>query len=95
LQRIGATPIQWIRRIRAITTPEAQANGVTGEVVFRATFTAEGKISDVELISTVPYMAQAAEEALRKCTFRPATYKGVPITVRNVIVRIKVGTGAS
>ncbi len=87
----GNTPIQWIRRIRAITTPEAQANKVSGEVVFRATFTADGTITNIQLISTVPYMAEAAEEALRNSTFRPATINGVAITVRNVIVRIRVG----
>ncbi|GEM_PF-796731 len=93
--RLKQTPnsrdVQIVYKVRAITTPEAQEHKVSGEVVFRLTVDANGVISDVDVVSTVPYMTEAAEAALRKCKFLPATIKGVPVTVRNVIVRIKVG----
>jgi TonB family protein len=86
----GYVPITWVRQVTAITTPEAQANKVSGEVLLRATFNADATITDIEVVRTVPYMTESAIEALKRCRFRPATVNGVPITVRGVIVRIRV-----
>ena len=80
----------WIRRQTAIITPEAQENKVIGTVVLRATFNADGTITDVQIAMPVDFMNESAVAALRRSTFRPATIKGVPITVRNVLIRIDV-----
>lgn len=84
------TPIVWLHRPTPVTTPEAQANKVKGEVWLRATFGQDGRITDIEVIREVPYMTESAKEALQRSTFRPATIKGRPVTLINVPVRINV-----
>jgi TonB family protein len=86
----GYRPWTWIRRQTATITPEAQENKVIGTVVLRANFNADGTITDIEVAMPVDFMNQSAVEALRRSTFRPATIKGVPVTVRNVLIRISV-----
>jgi TonB family protein len=86
----GYRPWMWIRRQTAIITPEAQENKVIGTVVLRANFNADGSITDIEIAMAVDFMNQSAIEALRRSTFHPATIKGVPVTVRNVLIRIAV-----
>jgi periplasmic protein TonB len=92
--RIGSTPgyksWTWIRRQTAIVTPEAQENKVIGTVVLRATFNADGTITDIQVAMPVDFMNESAVAALRRSTFHPATIKGVPVTVRNVLIRINV-----
>jgi hypothetical protein len=56
----------------------------------RATFNADGTISDVELVMPVEFMTESAIESLRRSTFRPATVNGVPITVRKVPIKVFV-----
>ncbi|MEK6324683.1 MAG: energy transducer TonB [Acidobacteriota bacterium] len=80
----------WIRRWTATVTPEAQENKVIGTVVLRATFNADGTISDIEVAMPVDFMTESAIEALRRSTFHPATINGVPITVRKVLIKIYV-----
>jgi hypothetical protein len=80
----------WIRRQTAIITPEAQENKVIGTVVLRATFNADGTITDIQIAMPVQYMSESAKDALRRSTFHPATVFGKPITVRNVLIRIDV-----
>jgi protein TonB len=88
----GSTDIVFIRRPTPVVTPEAEANKVSGVVLLRATFHADGRITDIEVISPVPYMTESAIESLARSTFRPATRNGVPVTVRKVLVRVRVST---
>ncbi len=83
----GYVPFRWIYQARAVITPEAQENKVVGTVLLRATFHADGRITDVEIVTPVPYMTQAAVEALKRSKIRPATINGVPITLTNVLIR--------
>ena len=87
---IGYVPFKWLRRVTPAVTPEAQANKVSGVVLFRATLNADGKISDIEVVRQVDYMTESALEALKKCTFRPASINGRPITVRRVLIQVSV-----
>ena len=89
----GSAGIAWLRRPTPVTTPEAQANKVKGEVLLRATFQADGRITNIEVIRPVPYMTESAIYALEHSTFRPATVNGKPVTVFNVPVRINVTVG--
>jgi TonB family protein len=86
----GSTGITWPRggRPHPIITPEAQANKVSGEVWLRATFHADGTITDIEVLQEVPYMTQSAIDALKHSRFIPATINGQPITLTGVPVRI-------
>jgi Gram-negative bacterial tonB protein. len=86
----GYVPFSWIRRATAIVTPEAQEHKAAGRVLLKATFNADGTISDVETINPVEFMTESAIESLRRSKFRPASINGVPITVRRVPVYIDV-----
>ncbi len=86
----GYRPWTWIRQRRAIVTPEAQENKVMGTVLLRATFNADGTITDIEVLMRVDFMNEAAVESLRRSTFRPATIDGKPVTVRRVQIRVDV-----
>jgi TonB family protein len=80
----------WIHRQRAIVTPEAADNKVIGVVLLRATFNADGTITDIEVVMSVDFMNESAVEALRRSTFHPATINGVPVTVRRVPIKESV-----
>ncbi|MFL6216020.1 MAG: energy transducer TonB [Blastocatellia bacterium] len=86
----GYVPFTWIRRATPIITPEAQEHKASGRVLFRATFNADGTITDIEVVNQVEYMTEAAIDSLRRSKFRPATVNGVPVTVRRVLVYIDV-----
>lgn len=83
-------PISWTYRPTPVTTPEAQAKRVVGEVLLKATFRSDGTITDIDVIQKVDFMTDSAIEALKRSKFRPATIEGKPITVTGVIVRINV-----
>ena len=85
-----STGVVWLHRPTPLTTPEAQANKVKGEVWLRATFREDGTITDIEVIREVPFMTESAIAALQQSRFRPATIKGHPVTLLNVPVRINV-----
>lgn len=85
------TPFRWIRRATAVITPEAEENKVIGIVFLRATFHADGTISDVEVVMPVDYgMTESAIESLMRSKFRPATVNGRPVTLRKVPIKIHV-----
>ena len=86
----GYQPWRWIQQRRPIVTPEAQENKVMGTVLLRATFNADGTITDIEVVMRVDFMNEAAVESLRRSSFRPATINGVPITVRKVPIKVDV-----
>ena len=86
----GYIPFAWIYKARAVVTPEAQENKVVGTVLLRATFHADGRITDIEIVNRVPYMTESAIEALSRSKFRPATINGVPVTLTKVLVKQEV-----
>ena len=90
LKELGGSGIVWIHRPTPITTPEAQAEKINGEVWLRATFHADGTITDIEVVQPLPYMTESAIESLRRSRFRPAMVKGQPITLTKVPVRVTV-----
>jgi TonB family protein len=86
----GFSQFRWIYRPTPIVTPEAQENRVAGTVLLRATFHADGRITDIEIVNPVPFMTDSAIDSLTKSRFKPATLNGQPITVTRVPVRIEV-----
>jgi len=73
-----------------VITPEASQNKVNGTVFLRATFNADGTITDIEVRMGVDFMNESAVESLRRSKFYPATIDGKPITLRGVPVKIDV-----
>ena len=88
--KTGYSPFIWTYKARAMITPEAEANKVAGTVLLRATFHADGRITDIRVVNPVAYMTEAAIEALERSKFRPATMNGKPITVTNVLIKQEV-----
>jgi|HubBroStandDraft_6_1064221.scaffolds.fasta_scaffold329068_2 protein TonB len=89
----GFRKFEWTYRQHAVITPEAAAEQADGEVLLRATFNADGTITDIEVVNPVAHMTQSAIEALQHCRFRPATFNGEPRTLTHVLVMINVTTG--
>ena len=88
----GFVQFSWIYRPRPVVTPEAQAMKAAGTVILRATFTADGRVTDIEVQNPVAFMTESAIASLEKSRFRPASLNGRPITLRRVIIRINVHT---
>lgn len=88
--KTGYSPFTWTYKARAVITPEAQEHRALGTVLLRATFHADGRITDIRVVNPVPYMTEAAVDALERSKFRPATMNGKPITLTNVLVRQEV-----
>ncbi|MEK6299392.1 MAG: energy transducer TonB [Acidobacteriota bacterium] len=84
------TPFKWLRRPNPVVTPEAQESKVSGYVLLRATFYADGTISDIEVVTPVEYMTESAIDSLTRSKFQPATVNGRPVTVRRVLVQVKI-----
>jgi TonB family protein len=86
----GFVPISWIHRPTPFVTPEARENKVEGDVILRATFMADGSITDIQVVNGVDFMTESALDSLKHSTFHPATVNGIPINAHNVIVRVRV-----
>lgn len=86
----GYVPFSWIYRARAIVTPEADANKIIGIVLVKATFNADGTITDIKVVMPVEYMTESAVESLKRSKFHPATVNGKPVTVRDVPIKVFV-----
>ena len=89
----GYRPFTWIYRPHPVITPEAIENKVEGKVWLRATFRADGTITDVSVIQPVDYMTESAIDALKHSRFRPAMINGIAITLTNVAVQVEITTG--
>jgi len=86
----GFIPFRWLYRPTPVTTPEAQENKVIGYVVLRATFNANGTVSDIEILQPVEYMTESAIDSLKRSRFKPATINGKPVTLRKVPIKVLV-----
>lgn len=64
---------------------EARAEGRTGLVVLKVVITADGSVSDVELLRGEEPFASAAISAVRQWRYKPAMYQGKPISVYRII----------
>lgn len=82
------------RSVRPIVTHQEKAkytqaaldNGIHGTVVLRMIFRADGKLSDITPIKTLPDgLTDMAIEAAQKIRFKPATKDGNPVSVRMAV----------
>jgi TonB family protein len=73
-------------REKAKYTPEAEDNKIEGTVVLSVVFGADGQISDLRVIRSLPHgLNQKAIEAASKIRFEPAMKDGQPISVRGML----------
>jgi TonB family protein len=86
----GYVPFRWLFRPTPVTTPEAQLNRVTGDVLLRADFNANGTITNIDVVNPVEYMTESAIESVRRSRFKPATVDGKPISLLRVPIVVKV-----
>jgi serine/threonine-protein kinase len=67
-----------IKHVEPEYPPIARAAGVQGDVVLQAGIDAQGNVTEVTVLRSVPLLDRAAIEAVRKWKFEPATVNGVP-----------------
>ncbi|MGH9902613.1 MAG: energy transducer TonB [Pyrinomonadaceae bacterium] len=67
-------------------TEAARRNGVTGVVRLNVTFGADGVVSEVEEIMTLPYgLTEEAKRAARGIKFSPAVLNGQPVSMTRIV----------
>ena len=64
---------------------QARKQHIEGTVVLRATITKDGTISDLQLVSGHPMLAQAALDAVKKWKYRPYLKDGQAVEVETTI----------
>ena len=81
--RVGGavkTPAQ-TKRVNPPYPPEAQAAGVQGVVIMEATIGADGKVTDVRVLRSIPLLDQTAMDAVRQWEYAPTILNGAPVPV--------------
>ena len=81
--RVGGEikPPTQTKRVTPPYPPEAQAAGVQGIVIMEATIGADGKVTDVRVLRSIPLLDQAAMEAVRQFEYTPTVINGVAVPV--------------
>lgn len=64
---------------------EAREKGIQGDVIVRATIDTKGHISEVEVVSGDPMLADAALKALKHWKYLPYVLNGQPVEVETTI----------
>jgi protein TonB len=59
----------------------ARAAKVQGVVIVEARIEADGTVSDVKILRSIPLLNQAALDAVRQWVFRPVLLNGAPVPV--------------
>jgi TonB family protein len=73
-------------REKAKYTEEARENMTHGTVALSVVFRSNGNISDVKVVSGLPYgLSESAIDAARKVRFEPGLEDGRPISVRGIL----------
>lgn len=79
----GVVPPQLVTFVEAVYPPEAQASGLTADVMLRLRVEANGSVSEVEVLAPAGHgFDQAAVEAARRFVFTPALVNGKPAAVK-------------
>jgi TonB family protein len=76
-------PPQLVTFVEATYPPQAQASGLTADVLLRLRVEANGSVSEVEVLSPAGHgFDEAAVEAARRFVFSPALVNGKPVAVK-------------
>jgi TonB family protein len=74
---------QILYKEKARYTETARSRQIQGTVILRATFNAEGRITDIFVVRGLPEgLTEMAIEAAQRIRFRPAMRDGAPVSVR-------------
>jgi periplasmic protein TonB len=61
--------------------PEAGRDRIEGTVVLLAVIGSDGSVTDVQVMSGLPILAQAAIEAVKQWRYKPYLLNGVPVEI--------------
>jgi TonB family protein len=79
----GFKPPEFLNRVKPDYTEEADRANITATVEALATFRANGEIGEIEITRWAGFgLDEAAERAIRKLKFKPATRDGRPVSLR-------------
>jgi TonB family protein len=83
-----------INRVEPIYPEEARKARIMGVVIVRAVITRDGVVKDVQVLKPLPFgLDQAAVDAVKQWTFKPATLEGKPVDVYfNLTINFKLAT---
>jgi protein TonB len=70
-----------IHQPNPVYPPDAIPAGIQGSVQLRVTIGADGLVKRAEVRRSVPALDQAALDAVKQWTFKPATKEGQPVDV--------------
>ena len=77
----GIRPPAKIVNADPVYPPEAREARVQGVVIMEATISRTGEVSDVEVLSSVPLLDEAAVAAVRQWRYEPTLVDGEPVSV--------------
>ena len=76
------TKVQILSKPKSLYTKEARKKELSGVVVLKVVFSANGKVTNIRVVSGLPYgLTESAIDAARKITFTPATKDGKPVSM--------------
>jgi len=81
-------PPKLIKSVRAIASPEALRDFVTGNVTLDAIVDPSGHVKTMKVLTGPPSLHNAAMEALKQYQYEPATQRGKPVAA-HVTVTVK------
>jgi TonB family protein len=73
-------------RVNPEYPPDARTQGIQGVVNMRVIIDKEGNVSQVDLISGHPLLAQSAIDAVKQWKYRPFLLNGMPMEVESTVV---------
>jgi protein TonB len=81
-------PPKLIKSVRAIASPEALRDFVTGNVTLDAVVDPSGHVKTMKVLTGPPSLRDAAMDALKQYQYEPATQRGKPVAA-HVTVTVK------
>ena len=74
-----------IKRVEPAYPAEAQAAGVQGVVIMEATIGADGKVTGVRVLRSIPLLDKAATDAVRQWEYTPTLLNNVAVPVQMTV----------
>jgi protein TonB len=70
-----------LRRVHPVYPPEALASRIQGVVILEAVIAADGSVSNVRVLRSIPLLDEPAVEAVRQWQYSPTLLNGSPVPV--------------
>ena len=74
-----------IKRVDPAYPAEAQAAGVQGVIIMEATIGADGKVTDVRVLKSIPLLDKSATDAVRQWEYTPTLLNDVAVPVQMTV----------